>query len=202
MTPEELQKSCTVRIVDDDDGLRGALELMVSYAGWKVETYPDARSFLSSLRMSVPGCVVLDYMMPGMNGLELQRELDQRGSSLPVIFLTGHADLDVAIQGFKGGAADFLTKPVDEEKLLHSIEEQCAKSLAASRGIPTGRELRKIIAGLTEREKSVFFLMREGLDTAAISARLGISTNTVYVYRAGLYRKLGTKDFSEIEVEE
>ena len=194
METVDLQREAVVRIVDDDEGLRSALELMISYAGWKVACYPDARSFLVGDRMSVPGCMVLDYQMPGMSGLELQAEIERRGWDLPVIFLTGHAELDIAVRGFRAGAADFLCKPVPEERLLRSIEDCVRRNLLDRAGVPGDKELRRIFAALPERQRSVLSLMREGLSARQISDRLGISIQTVYEYRAGIYRALGTKN--------
>ena len=197
----DIQRQALVRVVDDDEGLRSALELMISYAGWKVACYPDARSFLVGDRMSVPGCIVLDYLMPGMTGLELQEEMIARGWDLPVIFLTGHAELDIAVRGFRAGAADFLCKPVSEERLLQSIEDCVRRNLLDREGVPGERELRKILAGLSDRQRSVLSLMREGLSARQISERLGISVQTVYEYRTGIYRTLGTKNIGLLPAE-
>ena len=199
MNVGSIQKKTLIRLVDDDDGLRDALEIMIGYSGWNVKSYADARSFLLADTPSVPGCLVLDYMMPGMNGLEMQRQLLKRGYELPVIFLTGHADVDVAVESFRGGAVDFLKKPVDEDRLLDAIAKAAGDSLMRSLGLPTQKELRKLIAGLAEREKTVLKLMRDGLRVKEISERMGISEHTVYEYRTSIYRKLGTKSLDEID---
>ena len=139
MTEDEKQK-VLIRIVDDDQAVRDGSEFMLSCKGWKVKSYASARDFLVSDTPSVPGCLVLDIRMPGMSGFELQDEMRKRGSTLPIIFLTGHGDIHAAIRTFKRGAADFLLKPVDNATLFRAIERSAADSLARSDGGLTGTE--------------------------------------------------------------
>lgn len=194
MNIKEIQAKTLVRIIDDDDDLRESAEMMLSYAGWKVSTYPDAGSFLTADSPSVPGCAVVDIRMPGMSGPELQAEMLRRAISLPIIILTGHANVDLAVMTLKAGAFDFLQKPVDEIVLLETISKACEESLRRSLGVLSQQELKKRFNTLSAREKDVAKLIANGLTTKAIAERLGISDWTVYEHRSEIYKKLGTKD--------
>lgn len=154
MTEDEKQK-VLIRIVDDDQAVRDGSEFMLSCKGWKVKSYASARDFLVSDTPSVPGCLVLDIRMPGMSGFELQDEMRKRGSTLPIIFLTGHGDIHAAIRTFKRGAADFLLKPVDNAKLLRAIERSAADSLARSDGGLTGTEALDALKEMSDRETEI-----------------------------------------------
>lgn len=194
MNIKEIQAKTLVRIVDDDKDLRESAEMMLSYAGWKVSTYPDAGSFLTEDSPSVPGCAVVDIRMPGMSGPELQAEMLRRSISLPIIILTGHANVDLAVMTLKAGAFDFLQKPVDEIVLLETISKACEESLRSSLGVMSIQELKKRFNTLSSREKEVAKLIADGLTTKAIAERLGISDWTVYEYKSEIYKKLGSKD--------
>ena len=194
MNIKEIQAKTLVRIVDDDEDLRESAEMMLSYAGWKVSTYPDAGSFLTEDSPSVPGCAVVDIRMPGMSGPELQAEMLRRSISLPIIILTGHANVDLAVMTLKAGAFDFLQKPVDEIVLLETISKACEESLRSSLGVMSIQELKKRFNTLSSREKEVAKLIADGLTTKAIAERLGISDWTVYEHKSEIYKKLGSKD--------
>ena len=194
MNIKEIQAKTLVRIVDDDKDLRESAEMMLSYAGWKVSTYPDAGSFLTEDSPSVPGCAVVDIRMPGMSGPELQAEMLRRSISLPIIILTGHANVDLAVMTLKAGAFDFLQKPVDEKILMETISKACEESLRRSLGLMSTQEIKKRFNNLSAREKDVAKLIADGLTTKAIAERLGISDWTVYEYKSEIYKKLGSKD--------
>lgn len=194
MNIKEIQAKTLVRIIDDDDDLRESAEMMLSYAGWKVVTYSDAAEFLSQDSPSVPGCAVVDIRMPGMSGPELQAEMLRRAISLPIIILTGHANVDLAVMTLKAGAFDFLQKPVDEIVLLETISKACEESLKRSLGLMSAQELKKRFNTLSAREKDVAKLIADGLTTKAIAERLGISDWTVYEHKSEIYKKLGSKD--------
>lgn len=194
MNIKEIQAKTLVRIVDDDKDLRESAEMMLSYAGWKVSTYPDAGSFLTEDSPSVPGCAVVDIRMPGMSGPELQAEMLRRSISLPIIILTGHANVDLTVMTLKAGAFDFLQKPVDEIVLLETISKACEESLKRSLGLMSAQELKKRFNTLSAREKDVAKLIADGLTTKAIAERLGISDWTVYEHKSEIYKKLGSKD--------
>ena len=198
MNIKEIQAKTLVRIVDDDEDLRESAEMMLSYAGWKVATYPDARAFLTEDSPSVPGCAVVDIRMPGMSGPELQAEMLRRAISLPIIILTGHANVDLAVMTLKAGAFDFLQKPVDEIVLLETISKACEESLRSSLGVMSIQELKKRFNTLSSREKEVAKLIAGGLTTKAIAERLEISDWTVYEHRSEIYKKLGSKNVKDL----
>lgn len=198
MNIKEIQAKTLVRIIDDDDDLRESAEMMLSYAGWKVVTYSDASEFLTQDSPSVPGCAVVDIRMPGMSGPELQAEMLRRAISLPIIILTGHANVDLAVMTLKAGAFDFLQKPVNEIVLLETISKACEDSLRRSLGLLTDQELKKRFNALSAREKDVAKLIADGLTTKAIGERLGISDWTVYEHKSKIYKKMGSKDIKGV----
>lgn len=197
MNIKEIQTKTLVRIIDGDD-LRESAEMMLSYAGWNVSTYPDAVSFLTQDSPSFPGCTVVDIRMPGMSGPELQAEMLRRAISLPIIILTGHANVDLAVMTLKAGAFDFLQKPVDEIVLLETISKACEESLRCSLGLMCAQELKKRFNTLSAREKDVAKLIADGLTTKAIAERLGISDWTVYEHKSEIYKKLGSEDIKGV----
>lgn len=198
MKLEDIQKHTLIRIVDDDTDLLEATELMLTFSGWRVKCYARASEFLAGDAPSDPGCLILDVRMPDMTGIELQAELNARHYDLPIIVLTGHANVDIAVTTFRAGAFDFLQKPVDEEALLSVIARAAGENLQKKRGIPVGEDLQRRLKTLTAREATVLQYMREGLNTRSIAERLGISERTVYEYRTVIYQKLGTKDVGSL----
>ena len=179
LTPTELarvQQGALVRIVDDDDSLRDALRFVLETEGWRVADYRSANDFFRGDAPSVPGCVVMDVRMPGLTGIEAQAVMNERGFSLPVIFLTGHGDIDMAVMALHEGAADFIQKPVDNERLLGRA--RCAE--------------------LTNRERDIARLVAEGLTNRLIGERLSIAVRTVEVHRASALRKLGVRTPEEV----
>lgn len=198
MKLEDIQKHTLIRIVDDDTDLLEATELMLTFSGWRVKCYASASEFLAGDAPSDPGCLILDIRMPDMTGIELQAELNARHYDLPIIVLTGHANVDIAVTTFRAGAFDFLQKPVDEEALMDVIARAAGESLRKKRGIPVGEDLKRRLETLTAREATVLQYMREGLNTRGIAERLGISERTVYEYRTVIYQKLGTKDVGSL----
>ena len=198
MKLEDIQKHTLIRIVDDDTDLLEATELMLTFSGWRVKCYASASEFLAGDAPSDPGCLILDIRMPDMTGIELQAELNARHYDLPIIVLSGHANVDIAVTTFRAGAFDFLQKPVDEEALMDVIARAAGESLRKKRGIPVGEDLKRRLETLTAREATVLQYMREGLNTRGIAERLGISERTVYEYRTVIYQKLGTKDVGSL----
>ena len=187
ITPEQLafaQAHALVRIVDDEADLREALSFVLDMEGWKTVTYGRAEDFFTGDSPSEPGCVVLDVRMPGMSGIEAQHEMRSRGIALPIIFLTGHGDVDMAVGAVQDGAFDFLLKPVDNERFLNSVACAAWASAAAAAGLPGEDSLEELIAlGLTNREAA---------------ERSGIAQRTMEVHRANILRKLGVKTPEDI----
>ncbi len=189
-----------IRIVDDEPEVRDALALMLRIEGYDARAYPDARSFLIDDDDTRPGCLVLDVRMPVMTGLELQAVMAERGKEIPIIFLTGHADIDVAIASLKRGAVDFLLKPVEDEKLLEAIESAVHRDLQRRRGLEdAGGRVARGLGQLSDRERSVLKLFLEGLTDLHVAKRFGISERTVQGHRARIYRKFGIHTARELE---
>lgn len=168
ITPEQLvfaQEHALVRIVDDEADLREALSFVLDMEGWKTVTYGRAEDFFTGDSPSEPGCVVLDVRMPGMSGIEAQHEMRSRGIALPIIFLTGHGDVDMAVGAVQDGAFDFLLKPVDNERFLNSVACAAWVSAAAAAGLP-GEDSLERLAALTKRERSLAQLIALASRTA------------------------------------
>lgn len=178
-----------VFIVDDDVSVRESLELLVSTGGWQAETFVSAQEFLSRARAAVPCCLVLDVTLPGLNGLELQRQLAER-TDMPIIFITGHGDIPTSVQAMKAGAVEFLTKPIDADALLGAIRDSLERSRVAQRLEAELRALRATYESLTPREREVMALVVSGLLNKQVGGELGISEITVKAHRGQVMRKM------------
>lgn len=187
------KKRTLIRLVDDDAELRDALQFVLELEGWKTAAYGRADDFLKADIPSVPGCVVMDVRMPGLSGLEAQAAMNRLGLTLPIIFLTGHGGVDMAVSAMMEGAADFIQKPIDNERLLASIARAAVKSLSKVEGLTTPAEARRRWSELTEREAGLARLLALGLTNREMAERLGIALRTVEVHRASVLRKLGVK---------
>lgn len=197
LTPTELarvQKEVLIRIVDDDESLRHALRFMLETEGWRVADYGLAMDFLRADAPSVPGCVLLDVRMPGLTGIEAQSLMNDRGMTLPIIFLTGHGDVDMAVMALHEGAQ----KPVDNERLLAVIASSAYESMVSSGGLPDRDTVQKRLESLTNRERDIAELVAQGLTNRLIAERLSIAVRTVEVHRASMLRKLGVKTSDEV----
>lgn len=194
-TPDE---RALIRLVDDDEDFLEGLAFVLEAKGWKTAGYLSPRDFLTSDRPSVPGCLILDIRMPEMSGIELQREMKARGIDLPIIILTGHADVESAVKTLKMGAADFLQKPADTEELFESVENAVRLSFAKCQGGLPPETLRETLATSSAREKDVTRLLKEGLVNSAIAERLGLTAKTVRNYRNTVYGKLRVHNTDEL----
>ncbi len=194
-----MQGQALIRIVDDDDSLRDALSFVLETEGWRVSAYGNAKEFFCGDTPSVPGCVVMDVRMPGLSGLEAQSVMNDRGLSLPVIFLTGHGELDMAVMAFHEGAVDFIQKPVDNEHLLAVIASTAFDSVSRAGGIPDAATAKERYAELTNRERDIARLISQGLTNRQVAERLSIAVRTVEVHRASMLRKLGIKTAEEVK---
>ena len=196
---DDIKAKCLIRTVDDNPAMREALEFMLTAEGWHVKTYEKGRAFLTDDAPSTPGCAILDVRMPGMSGLELQQEMNVRGYALPVIFLTGNGDIDMAVGAMRDGAVDFVQKPVRQERLLKAIARAVTRSVSETGAVETEGAIRAKVQELTDREREIAELIGKKLTNRQISERTGITVRTVEVHRAAIIRKLGVRNPDEIE---
>ena len=188
----------TVFVVDDDTAVRQGLRFMLRAAGYSVEAFPSARSFLEDYDPRRGGCLLLDVQMPQMTGLELLQRLNVRGWRIPVIFITGHGTVPLAISAMKAGAFDFIEKPLREDALLESIERALHWNDRAYEERLERATLQVRMAALTAREREVFELVAAGEPNKAIARRLGISFRTVELHRAHIIEKLQARSLSDL----
>ena len=188
----------TVFVVDDDAALRRSIAFLAESVGWRVRAFAGPEEFLRAPDLACGGCLVLDIRMPGMSGLELQRELQARAIELPIVFITGHGDIAMAVQAMKDGALDFIEKPFKDQQLLDAIAR--AMRVAAKRQEQASRqaEYRRLLSRLTQRECEVAALVARGLSNKLIARELDISDKTVQVHRANLMDKMGVHSAAEL----
>lgn len=195
--PSAMNDQC-VFIVDDDEAMRDSLAWLLEGNGLKVRTFASAADFLEACNATMAGCLVLDVRMPGMSGLELHERLQALGSTLPIIFVTGHGDVPMAVSALKKGAADFIEKPFNNEEILRLIQ-QC---LLADREQSDQRrhyaEIGQRLASLTQREREVLGLIAAGRLNKQIADGLGISIKTVEVHRARVMDKMEVRSVAEL----
>jgi FixJ family two-component response regulator len=187
----------TIFVVDDDVSVRESLELLIKSAGWRSETFASAQEFLAHTRATLPCCLVLDVSLPGLTGLELQQHLTER-TDMPIIFITGHGDIPTSVRAMKAGAVEFLTKPFDDEVLIHAIRGALERSRAAIREEAQMRVLRDCYASLTPRERDVMALVVAGLLNKQVGGELGISEITVKAHRGQVMRKMNADSLPDL----
>ena len=180
----------TVFVVDDDPGVRKSLSDLISSIGLKTRTFGSAREFLQEKRPESPACLVLDVRLPGLGGLDLQRELAKTEIPLPIIFITGHGDVPMTVRAMRGGAVDFLTKPFRDQDLVDAVQQALEKDRNMLEQHAELVELRRRFESLTVREREVFRLVVHGLLNKQIAAELGISEVTVKMHRGHVTEKL------------
>ena len=187
-----------VHIVDDDEAMRDSLKWLLESRGLKAELYPSAEAFLNAFSSDFCGCLVLDVRMPGMNGLDLHRELQARASTLPVIFITGHGDVPMAVSALKNGAADFIEKPFNDRDMLGLIESCMKQDRAAAAKRTENASVTQRLDSLTQREREVLGLIVAGKLNKQIADQLGISIKTVEVHRSRVMEKMGAASVAEL----
>lgn len=190
-TSREAPANRTIYIVDDDEAVRDALAMMLRAAGRSVETFASAEAFVETRADATSGCLVLDVRMPGMSGIELQDWLAQHGCALPVLFLTGHGNVPMAVRAVKRGAYDFLEKPIDDQRLLEAVDGAMAAGTFAG-------SLPPAVDSLTRREREVLDLILSGRQTRAIAEALFISIKTVEFHRTRIHAKLKVSSMAEL----
>jgi FixJ family two-component response regulator len=194
---KDMQDKAIVRIVDDDSDLSSALKFFIELDGWHTAVYNDARSFLAADLPSVPGCLVLDVRMPGMTGIELQRELDVRGIDLPIIFLSAHGDIEMAVKAVQNGAVDFLVKPPEPGKLLEIVRKTVLEHQRKRKEDGERAQLLAQYETLTPTERQILFLIAKGFTNATIGEVQEISEKTAKGHRARIYGKLDLENAVE-----
>ena len=188
----------TVFIIDDDPSARRGVTRLVRAAGLNAESFPSAEDFLASGKVDAPGCIVLDVKMPEMTGPELQAELDKAEHCLPIVFLSGHADVPIAAKAMKRGAVDFLTKPVDRDDLLEAIRVSLEKDEENRAREAEHADAEARIEELTPREREVMTWVITGMLNKQIAAELDISEETVKIHRGRVMQKLGVVSVAEL----
>jgi two-component system, LuxR family, response regulator FixJ len=188
----------TIHVIDDDADFCASMHFLISSAGLHVKTYPDARRFLDSHDAEAPGCVILDLRMPGMDGLELQRQLAGRGSALPVIAVSAHADVPSAVAFMKQGAVEVLQKPFDDRVLLERIHTALARNGALRERRSRETTVRRRMERLTPREREVMGLVVAGLANKQAAASLKVSEKTIEVHRARVMQKMEADSLAEL----
>ena len=188
----------TVFVVDDDDAVRESLAFLLKSVGLKVESFPSAQDFLKSYNPARAGCLVLDIRMPGMSGLELQEKLKQMESMLPIIFITGHGDVPMAVKAIKAGAADFVQKPFRDQELIDRIREVLEEDASARVEKLQKAEILKRIDSLTEREREVMEQVVDGKANKVVAIDLNISQRTVEIHRANVMDKMKARSLAQL----
>lgn len=188
----------TVFIVDDDDGMRRALALLVGTLGYEASAFASPRDFLAQLRADVAGCLVLDIRMPEMSGLEVQREMSRRGCMLPIIFITGHGDVPMAVQAMKAGAFEFIQKPFRDQDLLDRINDALRLDAENHADLARRADVMQRLATLTPRERQVMELVVAGNANKVIAIDLTLSERTVEIHRAKVMEKMGARSVAHL----
>jgi len=186
-----------VHIVDDEEAIRKSTAFLLKSAGYAVESWPSGSVFLGEVKHAAHGCVLLDIRMPEMDGLDVQRALAERGVTMPVVIMTGHGDVAIAVRAMKAGAIDFLEKPFERAALLAAIEAAFARIAKAGSAIERAKEAEIRLAALTPRERDVLYGLAKGHPNKTIAFDLGISARTVELHRANLMAKLEVHSLSD-----
>jgi FixJ family two-component response regulator len=193
-----LHTTPVVFVVDDDHSVREALESLVRQAGWRPHVFESAHQFLAHPRALVPSCLVLDVTLPGLSGLELQSLIAGDRIDMPIIFITGHADVPMTVKAMKAGAIEFLTKPIPEDVLIGAIESAIAHSRKALEQQRQMQVLRGLYSKLTPREREVMALVVRGLLNKQVGGELGMAEITVKAHRGQIMRKMNAASFADL----
>ena len=188
----------TVFIVDDDEAVRGALRLLMKSVGHEAKTFDSGDEFLASCNPGISGCLILDIRMPGMSGLELQETLHQQGVDIPIIFITGHGDVPMAVQAMRHGAMEFLQKPFREQDLVDLVNQALEKNENSHKLALQRTEIEPRIAKLTPRERQIMDMIVQGNANKVIAIDLGVSQRTVETHRTRIMRKMQARSLAEL----
>ncbi|MCB1756597.1 MAG: response regulator transcription factor [Gammaproteobacteria bacterium] len=187
-----------VYLVDDDEAVRTALQLLLKTADISAQLFGDPRQFLASLNTLSPGCIILDIRMPMISGFKLQERLSEHQITWPVIVISGHGDIEACRKAFKNGAIDYLSKPIDEQDLIDSVQKGFESLEKSQLLLAERKELNELISKLTKRESQVFDLVARGFSTKECADALSLSPRTVETHRAHIASKLGTNSVAEL----
>ena len=191
-------RSPTAFVVDDDEAVRSSLRMLLKSLGIPAVTHGSAAEFLAEYDLEQPGCLILDVRMPGISGLELQDELNRRGAIIPVIFITGHGDVPMAVEAMQHGAVDFLQKPFSDKDLSDRVQRALSADLRNRAQLGEKDQIRARMAMLTPRERQVLALVTLGKANKAIAGDLGVSQRTVEIHRAHLMEKMGAASLAHL----
>jgi len=192
------EKPSSVFVVDDDDAVRTSLKLLLKSVGQPAEAYASAQEFLDAFDPDRPGCLVLDIRMPGMSGLELQAKLNEMHAMTPIVFITGHGDVPMAVEAMQNGAVDFIQKPFRDQDLLDRINQAIEKDKENRAGLLARDEIRRRIGTLTPREREVLDLVTQGKANKVVAGDLNVSQRTVEIHRARVMEKMGASSLAHL----
>lgn len=196
--PDDAAKIPTVYVVDDDDGMRRALTLLLNTVGYETAAFSTPKDFLDRFKADAAGCLILDIRMPGVSGLELQQHLNRMGSMLPVIFITGHGDVPMAVQAMKDGAFEFLQKPFRDQDLLDRVNHALERDKENRSTLALRVDVLHRFESLTAREKQVMGLVVDGAANKVTAIDLGLSERTVEIHRAKVMEKMGARSVAHL----
>jgi two-component system, LuxR family, response regulator FixJ len=187
-----------VFVVDDDSGVRSSIRILLKSVGIEATAFASARDFLAAYDQSQPGCLLLDIRMPGMSGMDLQLELNRMGAVLPVIFITGHGDVPMAVEAMQQGAFDFLQKPFRDQDLIQRIQRALEHDASHRAALKQTDAVRTRLASLTPREREVLDHLADGKQNKVIAAELGLSQRTVEIHRANVMAKMQARSIAQL----
>lgn len=188
----------TVIVIDDDDAVRNSLKMLLRSVNLPVAVYASAQEFLPRYDLDQPGCLVVDVRMPGMSGLELQQQLNLRGAMIPVIFITGHGDISMAVEAMQHGAFDFLPKPFRDQDLLDRVQRALEKDANNRREFSRSDRIRELYDTLTPREREVLELVTSGKPNKVMAGDLGVSQRTIEIHRARVMEKMHAHSLAQL----
>ena len=192
------EPSPIVFVVDDDEAVRNSLRLLLKSVGLAASALATAREFLDTYRPNQPGCLVLDVRMPGMSGMELQQQLNIRGAVIPVIFISGHGDIPMAVEAMQQGAFDFLQKPFRDQDLIDRIQRALVKDQTNRAELKERARIQERLTSLTPREREVLTLVASGKPNKVMAGDLGVSQRTVEIHRARVMEKMGASSLAQL----
>jgi len=192
------EQPATVFVIDDDEAVRDSLRLLLKSMGLPVRACAAAQEFLPGYNPHHPGCLVLDIRMPGMSGLELQQQLNIRGATIPVIFITGHGDIPMAVEAMQHGAFDFLQKPFRDQDLIDRVQRALERDAAIRAQLQSTDRVREHMAALTPREREVLELVTAGKPNKVMAGDLGVSQRTIEIHRARVMEKMQAHSLAQL----